>query len=93
MYSNRVLELLVTIVVVPVVLGGSATLLVRSRTRARAARALHLGEPESCLDSAAKADLRRMQVALQRSRREPIEQGELAVLNESGGGLSTTSDE
>ncbi|MEL6188657.1 MAG: hypothetical protein AAFU79_28900, partial [Myxococcota bacterium] len=62
------LELLISAAVASLVLGGSTTLLVASRRRARAARALHSGESGDGLDPAARADLVRMQRSLQRAR-------------------------
>lgn len=73
------IELMVSAMVASVVLGGSSALLVASRRRARAARALHTGEGHEHLDPGARSDLVRMQRALHRSRGEAFEGGELGL--------------
>lgn len=73
------LELLVSAAFASLFLGGSTVLWVASRRRARAARALHAGEAMETLDPDARADLVRMQRALQRSRGQPLEGGEVAL--------------
>lgn len=84
------LELLISAAVASLVLGGSTTLLVASRRRARAARALHSGESGDGLDPAARADLVRMQRSLQRARGEPVGGGEVAIGH--GGEVSTAEE-